>query len=1107
MNLGLSFALASALGWTLVHSLWQWAVLGFFWMLFRTFLSQRIPNNRYWTGIGLMALGLLGTILTFSYLYQPMGSLDQAPISIHDEISQIPDAFSEAFTSPVTEIHWKDHLERFFPMMLIVWLIGILLMSIRMGMGYLYLRTLRSKNISSLPAEWERRAQKLAKKLQITRRISVLCSSLVGEPLTLGHVKPVILLPVGMLTGLTPSQVEAILTHELAHIKRADFLVNVIQSIIEILFFYHPVVWWISKEIRQEREACCDDLAVHICGDAYVYASALTEAQMLRSTFQPLLTMNATGSNHQFTYRIQRLFANFPQQSGLRTGTFAAMLAFLLVSGLSIRLFSQPEPLMLQKEYTITSSTTEAQMIRIKGALQQQGVDLSVIDETYHDDGTIKDLILYHQGEDQKISKCIMMDVQKATLWHEPSAYGGLKANIRAMGEISCEFLKEVSFEVWPNTPVAQFDQFVEELPNFIQGSWMSLDRNAKGEWTSVGFKTAASSGSASVPTKVFITYSEEEKKIFSSGFKDLSLADDFLENAWTDDEQVQQASMNFLATTTEEEIDAFFDPLPTSFVLAWESFFTDNGHLSRIDLYDADGVKTVINAPAQLIMSFSEDELSSMDIMRINQGRSITEQHTVDKIESLDWQNNFEQAQQFYLEALASVREKINHSASSSDLSYELGQLDHVQFQLDQIPVEHQTEEEVQGFMKALKVYRDLVNIRNIYLDEQEEAGNEKYVGNIRALSDSLQLVAILQKIRTSTEEIRQKLTDEDREKAKVLIESYTAKMANHQFQNTDEMEEGLNEIMQAMSASSTHSSQADTQKHKESRPVDASISHLGDGNEPMVIEFPIPAGKKLREHPHFSFEPIESTHQPICFANGKKYRTFEEMTKEIDPRTITKIHIWDKKSPATKEKFGNKGKYGVMEFFTYEPEKVEEEKRTFSFTNNQVKLTGKGKDKLQEDFLVLINKIPSSWEEMKALDPNTIESILIEKDSAAQKTIEAMNLAPAPGIVHVQTQGDIQPSSALSSPITATILNNGNNPSGEVTFSLFLAKDTEVTIDVLTVDGRFVENILDQQQLAEGKHRLSWQPKGVANGTYIFRYHTSIGNWSSRVIYQGGN
>jgi beta-lactamase regulating signal transducer with metallopeptidase domain len=92
----------------------------------------------------------------------------------------------------------------------------------------------------------------------------------------IGWLRPVILLPVSVLAGLTPQMMEAILAHELAHIRRHDYLLNMLQTAIETLLFYHPAVWWVGRKIRQERENCCDDLAVTACGDALIYARALT---------------------------------------------------------------------------------------------------------------------------------------------------------------------------------------------------------------------------------------------------------------------------------------------------------------------------------------------------------------------------------------------------------------------------------------------------------------------------------------------------------------------------------------------------------------------------------------------------------------------------------------------------------------------------------------------------------------------------------------------------------------------------------------------------------------------------------------------------------------
>jgi beta-lactamase regulating signal transducer with metallopeptidase domain len=132
----------------------------------------------------------------------------------------------------------------------------------------------------------------------------VVDSSLVDTPTVIGWVKPVILLPVAAFAGLSPSQVEAILAHELAHIRRHDFLVNLLQTFAETILFYHPAVWWLSARIRAEREHCCDVVALSVCGDAVSYAEALVELES-RRTVHSRLAMAATGGS--LMTRVRRL--------------------------------------------------------------------------------------------------------------------------------------------------------------------------------------------------------------------------------------------------------------------------------------------------------------------------------------------------------------------------------------------------------------------------------------------------------------------------------------------------------------------------------------------------------------------------------------------------------------------------------------------------------------------------------------------------------------------------------------------------------------------------------------------------------------------------------
>ncbi|NJN78529.1 MAG: M48 family metalloprotease [Saprospiraceae bacterium] len=167
-------------------------------------------------------------------------------------------------------------------------------------------------------------------------------SALINVPVVIGYLKPMILMPIGLVNQLTIYQVEAILAHELAHIKRYDYLMNLVQSVIETILFFHPAVWWISGEIRRERENCCDDLALRIT-DSITFAKALANVEQFRSNFinkrKPQLSMAALTNKNQLLNRVQRIL-NQPQKnrSSLK-GLFAACI--LIVSFIATSLDAQ----------------------------------------------------------------------------------------------------------------------------------------------------------------------------------------------------------------------------------------------------------------------------------------------------------------------------------------------------------------------------------------------------------------------------------------------------------------------------------------------------------------------------------------------------------------------------------------------------------------------------------------------------------------------------------------------------------------------------------------------------------------------------------------------
>ncbi|MEL6250625.1 MAG: M56 family metallopeptidase [Bacteroidota bacterium] len=331
-----------ALGWTLLHSLWQASLIALIWAISRHFLKLSSAQKRYLAAMGAIFTLLLCSALTFWQLV-PEYTERSLPAPSGIEAMSLPtlDDIPAALLSVEASESWTDFFDSIAPWLSLLWILGAVIMGIRFSGGLWYVHRLRHTAITPLDDQWQKRANAIAKKLGLTRAWQLMESELVTQPLTLGHFKPLVLIPVGMLSGLSPEQVEAILAHEFAHIRRADFLFNLIQSLIEILFFYHPAVWWLSREIRKERELCCDDMAVAAMGDAFTYAEALTRLQLFRHSPQHFLTMQAKGKSGSFTARIHRLFAPSPSGPSLWKSFSAALLLSMAILGSGFYAYTQ----------------------------------------------------------------------------------------------------------------------------------------------------------------------------------------------------------------------------------------------------------------------------------------------------------------------------------------------------------------------------------------------------------------------------------------------------------------------------------------------------------------------------------------------------------------------------------------------------------------------------------------------------------------------------------------------------------------------------------------------------------------------------------------------
>jgi beta-lactamase regulating signal transducer with metallopeptidase domain len=277
--------LAQAIGWALLHLLWQGVLVAAILAATLALLSKQSANARYLASCGALALLV---VLGAATAYQ---AYDGSRVIATDDGSQI--VFAPAadiqLTSDTTASAPESRLAMLasftrshLPQIVLVWLTGVLLLSVRLLFGWLRAHSIAKKNASEAAPEWQRSARRLAHALKLRRAVQLLESAAVEVPTVIGWLRPVVLLPATSLTGLSTEQMEMILAHELAHIRRNDFFVNLMQAVVETLLFYHPAVWWISNRIRVEREHCCDDVAVSVSGKPLVYARALTRLEELR---------------------------------------------------------------------------------------------------------------------------------------------------------------------------------------------------------------------------------------------------------------------------------------------------------------------------------------------------------------------------------------------------------------------------------------------------------------------------------------------------------------------------------------------------------------------------------------------------------------------------------------------------------------------------------------------------------------------------------------------------------------------------------------------------------------------------------------------------------
>ena len=358
---------AQRLGWTLLHSLWQVALIALLAKLIFTVARRWPAQARYLAGVICLGMTLVLPVMTWHRVTITDGRVlaavtsgeDQGAISVatnattrpgtlrndpgHASLLSGPSAIAGSIgrsdatmtAHPKALGPWIDSVHHFLQpwlgVVVSIWIVGVLLAMVRPIVGLWMQWRLQHYGLMTVPVSLQEQLQVLARRLGIGVVVRIAESTLVSVPMVVGYLRPIVLLPASVLTGLTPAQLESLLAHELAHVRRHDWIVNALQVVIETLLFFHPAVWWLSSHVRQERELCCDDLAISVIGDKATYGRMLLTLEELRQPV-PVAALSATGGD--LIVRIRRLLPARPMEQTTGSGRLAAILLLgLLAAG------------------------------------------------------------------------------------------------------------------------------------------------------------------------------------------------------------------------------------------------------------------------------------------------------------------------------------------------------------------------------------------------------------------------------------------------------------------------------------------------------------------------------------------------------------------------------------------------------------------------------------------------------------------------------------------------------------------------------------------------------------------------------------------------------
>ena len=377
-----------AIAWTLIHFCWQAAAVAVLYRLISMAFARKTSQTRYVLAVSALLLMLACACATFAWELRSgaaassalatSGSADQSAIPT----GEFPRTMMPGFAAAQTQVY-SPSLANMLLWIDGFWIMGVVVLSLRSIGGWWLITRLRTSASIQAPAAVRASFQRLSAAMGLRRPVLLRVSSAISGPMTVGALRALVLLPITAATSLSPEELEVVLAHELAHIRRADFLWNLLQTFAETLFFFHPAVWWISGHIRHERELCCDDLALQFCPNPIVYAHALYRLEEQRTRqWRFAMALDGHQSPQTLRMRISRILGEpvtNMNSRNVRPFSLAAGFAALVVLLLPVpQLLASLSPAPQAAPTPVISSRPSSQPIEVRTEIVAAPAQLAV---------------------------------------------------------------------------------------------------------------------------------------------------------------------------------------------------------------------------------------------------------------------------------------------------------------------------------------------------------------------------------------------------------------------------------------------------------------------------------------------------------------------------------------------------------------------------------------------------------------------------------------------------------------------------------------------------------------------------------------------------------